>query len=175
MEKSDEANEKQLAMAKEQGEAYKKALKHMAEKEADVGNMQAAGDYIVAFAAESAEGMYMMKDGKLSWQEPEEENVHIEITALDGADGRFIPGLTVHVTLTDSNGSRIGRHQQHFLWHPWLYHYGRNWKIPGDGKYTIKVEIEAPDFPRHDKKNGKRFVDAVEVTFKDVQLETGKK
>ena len=175
MQKSDEANEKQLEMAKKQGDAYKKALEHMANEEADTGNMKAAGNYMVAFAAEEAEGMYMMKNGSLEWQEPEDENIHIEVTAFDAADGRFIPGLTVYATLIDSKGNQVGRHQQPFLWHPWLYHYGRNWKIPGDGEYTIKVEIEAPDFPRHDKKNGKRFAEKVEVTFDNVKLETGQK
>lgn len=175
MHKSEEADKQQLELSKEQGDAYQKALTHMAENEADVGKMKQAGDYTVAIAAESAEGMYHLKDGKLEWQEPDEENVHIEVTACDGADGRFIPGLTIHLTVTDSDGNEIGRHQQPFLWHPWLYHYGRNWKIPGEGDYTLKVEIEAPTFGRHDPKNGKRFAEDVEVTFEGVHLKTGKK
>lgn len=175
MRSSDEADQEQLDMAVKQGNAYKKALKHMAEEEADTGAMQPAGDYVVAFAAEKAEGMYRMKNGELEWQEPEEDNIHIEVTVCDGADGRFIPALNVFATLTDSDGKEIGRYQQPFLWHPWLYHYGRNWKIPGDGEYTLKVEVEAPSFGRHDQKNGKRFAEDVEVTFKNVKLETGRK
>lgn len=175
MEESNEAEPKQLDLARKQGEAYKKALEHMANEEADSGGMKPAGNFVVAYAVEDAEGMYHKVDGKLEWREPKNENAHIEITACDAGDGRFVPGLNVHVTVIDSNGKTVGRHQQHFLWHPWLYHYGRNWELPGDGAYTLKVEIDAPDFPRHDKKNGNRYAEPVEVTFENVQIKTGQK
>ncbi|MCL4302561.1 MAG: iron transporter [Anaerolineae bacterium] len=93
----------------------------------------------------------------------------------DAADGRFIPGLTVYATLLDSAGREIGTHQQPFLWHPWLYHYGRNWHVPGDGQYTLRVRVEAPDFMRHDKINGQRFATPVTVEFDGVKIETGQK
>ena len=102
MRTSDEATEKQLEMAAQQGETYKAALTHMAEEVADVGATKRVGDYVVAFAAENAEGMYEMHDGELTWQAPDEENVHIEITACDGADGRFVPGGFVHATCAES-------------------------------------------------------------------------
>lgn len=175
MKSSNEANEEQLMLAKAQGDAYRKALAQMAEHEADVGKMQPAGNFVVALAVEEAEGMYHKINGKLEWQEPGDENIHIEVTACDAADGRFVPGLAVHVTVTDEKDKQVGRHQHHFLWHPWLYHYGRNWQLPGDGKYTVKVEIDAPDFARHDKENGKRYAEPVEVVFENVQIETGQK
>jgi hypothetical protein len=175
MEQSNEAEPEQLELARKQGEAYKKALEHMANQEADSGAMKAAGNFVVAYAVEDAEGMYHKVNGKLEWREPEDENTHIEITAFDAGDGRFVPGLDIYVTVFDSNGKSIGRHQQKFLWHPWLYHYGRNWKLPGDGTYTLKVEIDVPDFPRHDKKNGKRYAEPVEVTFENVHIKTGQK
>ncbi|MBI1299620.1 hypothetical protein GC175_32240 [bacterium] len=175
MKSSNEASEKQLQLAKEQGKAYRKALDEMAKHEADIGEMKPAGNFVVALAVEEAEGMYHKVDGKLEWQEPDKENVHIEITAFDAADGRFIPELTVHVTVSDEDGKQVGRYQQPFLWHPWLYHYGRNWQLPGDGNYTVKVEIDAPEFGRHDKENGKRYAEPVEVVFENVEIETGRK
>ena len=51
----------------------------------------------------------------------------LEVAVRDVADGRFIPGLTMYATLLDHNGVEIGTHQQPFLWHSWMYHYGRNW------------------------------------------------
>lgn len=175
MQESNEADQEQLEMARKQGEAYQKALRHMSEEEADTGGSQAAGNYVVAYAVEDAEGMYHLQDGELVWQEPQEENAHIEITAYDASDGRFIPELEVYLTVIDQDGREIGRHRQPFLWHPWLYHYGRNWKLPGDGTYTLKVEIEAPTFHRHDKKNGLRYAEKVEVSFENVKIETGQK
>lgn len=175
MKKSDEAKPKHLDMARNQGDAYVKALKEMANNEADDGGMKSAGDYIVAYAVEKAEGMYQMKDGELSWQEPGEKNVHIEVSVRDGADERFIPGLTVRATVIDPDGNEVGTHEQPYLWHPWLYHYGRNWKVPGDGTYKLRVEIEAPQFGRHDKKNGKRYAQDVTVEFDSVKIKTGQK
>lgn len=163
MRSSDEANQEQLALARAQGEAMQKALEHMTKKEAH-GAEKPAGDYLVGYAVEEAEGMYHFRDGQLQWHDPEDENLH------------FVPYLTVYATLWDSTGSKVGTYQQPFIWHPWLYHYGRNWRVLGDGEYRLRVRIEAPDFHRHDKINGKRFVEPVEVEFKSVQtIQTGGK
>jgi hypothetical protein len=159
---------------KEQGQAYKKALEHMANEEAH-GETKSAGNYQVSYAVEKAEGMYHPKDGELVWQEPNNENVHIEIAVQDGSDLRFIPGLKVHVTVLDQNDNEIGTHPQPFLWHPWLFHYGRNWELPGDGEYTIRVHIDPADFMRHDKENGKRYAEPVDVEFSNVKIKTGQK
>lgn len=174
MKTSDEAKQKQLDMAKEQGQAYKKALEHMAKEEAH-GETKPAGNYMVSYAVEAAEGTYHLMDGGLVWHEPETENAHIEIAIQDGSDLRFVPGLTVHVTVIDQYNEVIGTHQQPFLWHPWLYHYGRNWVLSGEGEYTLRVHIDAPDFMRHDKENGKRYADPVDVEFRNVRIKTGQK
>ena len=120
--------------------------------------------------------MYHDQNGKLVWENPsKEENVHIEVAVSDGADGRFVPYLNVYVTLIDGNGKELGTHQQEFLWHPMLYHYGRNWHIPGDGTYTVRIHIDEPTFMRHDKINGNRYTEPVEVEFANVELKTGQK
>lgn len=85
-----------------------------------------------------------------------------------------MPGLQVWLTVLDADGNEIGVHRQKLLWHPWRYHYGRNWKLPGDGKYTFRVYIPAPDFPRHDQKNGKRFAESVWAEFTEVKIKTKK-
>ena len=61
-------------------------------------------------------------------------------------------------------------HQQPFIWHPWVYHYGRNWRVAEEGDYTLEISIKAPSFPRHDKKNGQRYADDVDVTFNNVKI-----
>lgn len=174
MKPSDEASSEEIKLAQEQGEAMRHAVQYMTQKEAH-GAVKPAGDYLVGYAVEKAEGLYTLRDGTLQWQEPEQENVHVEVAVLDGSNGRFVPALTVHATLIDSNGQEIGTHLQPFLWHPWLYHYGRNWRVPGDGVYTLKVRIDVPDFPRHDKINGKRFAEPVEVEFTNISIQTGQK
>jgi hypothetical protein len=168
---SDEATEDQLQLAREQGDMMGKALDHMITKVADDGQEKKAGDYLVGYAIEKAEGMYMMDDnGELQWHEPEEENIHVEVSVRDGADGRFIPCLTVHARLVDSEGNDAGMHKQPFIWHPWVFHYGRNWHVEKEGDYKLVVDIKAPDFHRHDKKNGKRFADDVNAVFSEVKI-----
>jgi hypothetical protein len=174
-EPSDEADRKQLDMAKAEGDAYQRSLRYMAEEVADSGGRQAAGDYIVAYAQERAEGMYMLRgEGKLEWTEPERENCHLEISVSDAADGRFIPYLKIEASLTAESGVTVGPFEVPFVWHPGLYHYGRNIEVPGDGRYTLQVRIAPPDFMRHDEVNGRRYASAVEVTFKDVAVKTGR-
>lgn len=175
MQPSKEATAETLQMAQEQGKALEKALLHMTRKEADDGDEVPAGDYLVGYAVEKAEGMHEPRGGELEWLEPRDENCHLEVSVRDGADGRFIPALDVKVTLIDAQGHEVGTHRQPFVWHPWLYHYGRNWKVPGDGRYTLRVRIDPPNFARHDKVNGDRFREPVEVTFEGVKIETGQK
>lgn len=171
---SDEATNRGLQLARQQGQAYQQALEYMSTQVAH-GSKKAAGEYIVGYAVEEAEGLYHFNYGQLEWEEPRNANAHIEVAVCDAADGRFIPALTVYVTLIDANGREIGTHQQPFLWHPTLYHYGRNWQVPGDGDYRLRIRIEPPTFPRHDKTNGRRYTQPVEVEFSQVHIKAGRK
>lgn len=172
MKESDEADEKQLELARAQGRALADALEHMVEDVADGGGSTHAGEFIVGFAHEEAEGMYAWEDGELAWQEPD-GNIHMEVSVQDAGDHRFVPGLNVFLTILDADGSEVGTEKMPMLWHPWLYHYGKNWTIPGDGSYSLKIRIEPPAFMRHDEENGRRFTREVVVRFDDVELETG--
>jgi len=172
---SEEADRLQLSLAREEGNAYFKSLKHMAEEVADNGETQNCGDLIVAYAQEKAEGLYQLRDGELVWEDPgPDKNCHFEVAVLDASDRRFIPGLDITLTVTDANGTSVGSEKMPFLWHPGLYHYGRNWALPGDGTYDLKIDIKAPDFPRHDKINGQRYAKAVTAEFRAVNVKTGR-
>ena len=116
MKASGESTEEQLKLATKQGEAYAAAMKGMdKESGADIAR---AGEYEIALVVEEAEGMWHMHQGELTWKEPEAENAHIEVAVRDAADGRFIPGLAVTVSLTGPDGKNLGSHEQPFLWHP---------------------------------------------------------
>ncbi len=117
--------------------------------------------------------MYMVEDGELTWSNPAEENVHIEVAVRDRADGRFVPAVKVFVTVIAPDGTEVGTEEQPLLWHPMLYHYGRNWTVPSDGNYTLRVRVEPPTFMRHDEVNGRRFVTVEEVVFENVRIERG--
>jgi hypothetical protein len=174
MQPSDEASRFNLALARAQGTTFAAALKHMAKLVADDGREVQKGEYLVAYAVEKAEGMYHLRRGKLHWMAPKQDNVHVEVVVRDAADGRFIPGLKVVATLVDPRGRKVGTRAQPYIWHPWLYHYGRNWRVPGDGTYTLHVRFDAPTYHRHDKLNGRRFRKGAAVTFRGVKIKTGR-
>ncbi len=173
LEPSDEGDRKGLELGRAQGEALTRTLKHMTEEVAHDGREIQVGEYLVAYAVEEAEGMYMPGDGGLDWSEPGDENAHIEVAVRDAADGRLIPGLEIDATVIGPDGAEIGTHRLPLLWHPYLYHYGRNWTLPGSGTYKLRVRFEPPAFARHDKKNGRRFTEACDVTFDDVKVKAG--
>lgn len=169
-----EATAEQLDYARAQGEAYGRALEYMTGTVANDGGEQRAGDYLVGYAVEAAEGMYEWVDGGLLWRDPGEENLHVEVAVRDAGDGRFVPGVRVVATLIDPDGDEVGTHEQPLLWHPMIYHYGRNWAVPSDGEYMLRVRVEPPTFMRHDEVNGRRFVEPVEVEFRNVKVERGR-
>lgn len=170
---TDEATERQLALARAQGDAYASALEHMTSVVADDGGQQRAGEYWIGYAVEAAEGMYEWTDDGPVWRDPGQSNLHVEIAVRDGGDGRFVPGARVFVTLVAPDASEVGTHEHPLLWHPMIYHYGRNWQLPVDGSYTMRVRVEPPTFMRHDRVNGKRFMEPVEVEFTGVKVRRG--
>jgi hypothetical protein len=174
MEPSEEATRTGLFFAKAQGAAYGTALKHMTAIVADDGGEKRAGEYLIGYAVEKAEGMYLRRDGALHWTEPTNENVHLEVAVRDAADGRFLPGVKVTATLSDEKGWTSGPVEIPFLWHPALYHYGRNLEVPASGAYRLAVEVAPPEFPRHDKVNGRRYLEGAKVEFDKVEIKTGK-
>jgi hypothetical protein len=102
MQASNEAEPDQLEIARAQGHTYAEALQAMDEESGAV--TQRAGDYLVAFVQENAEGMYELADGRLLWREAAEEaNVHLEIAVADAADGRFVPALDITLTVLDGD------------------------------------------------------------------------
>lgn len=175
---SDESNEQLLRLAKEQGESYQKALDYMVHQQAQDGQETRAGDYIVGYAIEAAEGYYEPHDHSLEYKTSDrstENNTHVEVVVRDGADGRFVPNLTIHGTLIGSDGKEFGTKEIPFMWHPWLYHYGENWRVPSSGTYKLRVVIDPPKYRRHDQMNGARYTQPVVVTFPNVKIKTGTK
>ena len=75
--------------------------------------------------------------------------------------------------LHSEEGETIGPFPAPFLWHPGLYHYGANIKVPRGGKFDVKIKITTPRFARHDKINGNRYASAVEVEFPATYIEPG--
>lgn len=172
---TDEASQQGLKLAKEAGDAYQRMVEYFVSNVATSGGKRRVGDYLVAVAAEEAEPLWHLLDGKLELKEPfQDANAHLEVVVADAADGRFIPELHVNVTLL-KDGDEVGTYHLPFLWHPTMYHYGHSVHVPAAGTYTMRVAIAAPLFGRHDKTNGKRFGEPVAVDFDGIRIEPGRK
>jgi hypothetical protein len=61
------------------------------------------------------------------------------------------------------------------MWHPWIHHYGRNWRVPHAGDYRLQVHVDPPSWPRGDRQSGRRFVQPIDVVFDGVHVFTGQK
>jgi hypothetical protein len=171
---SEAVDQRHLELARAEGEAYQRAVRHMATEVAHDGGQTEMGGYVVGYALEEAEGLYVPDDeGSLEWVEPAGENCHLEVAVGDAADGRFVPGLDVTATLTSADGEQVGPVELPLLWHPGLYHYGANLTVPGDGTYELRIRIEPAPFMRHDRENGDRYAEATEVVFDEIDVETG--
>ena len=170
---SDEVDENQIQQSRTEGDAYLTSVKYMATRVANDGGTTEAGDYLVGYAQEEAEGMYHLEnEGEFAFVEPDEENCHVEVVVADEGDGRFVPYCDVEATL-ERDGETVGPLEVPFVWHPGLHHYGRNVEVPEGGSWDLHVEIRPPGFHRHDEQNGDRYGETVEVTFEDVDVETG--
>jgi uncharacterized protein involved in high-affinity Fe2+ transport len=171
---SEESSRTEIGLAKAEGLAYGAALKYLIDMEASDSGSRGVGDYTVGYVIEEAEGLYYLRDGDLEWTEPTDYNCHIEVVVRSAADGRFLPGLTIGAELLNPGGASIANIALPFLWHPWIYHYGANCTVPSPGKYKLRIHIAVPDFPRHDRVNGKRFFHPTDLEF-EVKIMTGRK
>lgn len=169
-------DEDKIVSALIQGEAYNEALRIMCE-EVDAGEAVHKDEFIIHLLAEEAEGMYSPKnDNSPEWKVPEKKfNKHIEIAVQDKDDYRMIPDLKIRCAIRDKDGNGLEEYEMPFLWHPFLFHYGSNVELPGEGEYTFSITIQQPQFGRHDEVNGKKYPRAVQVDIGPLHLKPGRK
>ena len=122
----------------EQNKAFKEAFDYIIQKDS-YGGHRIKGGYLIAYSLELARNLTYPGEGDPQWQDLREENAHIGIAVHDAVDLHFITGLLVTVTVIDEGGYLVGSFEQPLLERPNLYHYGRNWKLPGDGKYSLRI------------------------------------
>ncbi len=171
--------EEQNSLSSSAGAGYSNTLKIMY-KQANEGKDTVQGDYFIAFADEYSEGWWHYMNGKLMYMTQNDEggktNAHIEIAVADKTTHRFLPDLNITVTLYDKNKKSLGTKPIPFMWHPWLYHYGENWRIPVSGKqYSVHVHVDAPTYRRYGKQEGNRFATPVDIDFDNLTIKGGQK
>jgi hypothetical protein len=171
--------DRQAALARAQGDALRDALNEMLAGEAVDGAVARVGDYLVAVAVEFAETFWVPDArGRLHLDQRAEytsaKNAHVEVAVMDARTGRFLPGLTVQGTLL-RDGEPVVDEPVPLMWHPWLYHYGDYVRAPGSGRYTFRVRVDPPPYPRYGREAGEQLAQPLETEFTDVRLRTGQK
>lgn len=165
-------------LAQAQGAALEHALATMIGGVAADGAVVRRGDYVVAYAVELAEGYFHWQNGELQYdlgvEESAEQNAHVEVAILDAETGRFLPALAVQAQLL-RGGESIGTFEEPLMWHPWIYHYGRNWRVPSEGKYSLDIRFDAPRWHIYGAAAGPRFQQGETVHFDDVRMKVGQK
>ena len=173
-----EAEETHLDETKPEAEALRRTLANMY-KTAIEGRDVRSGDYIVANANEFSEAYWYFQNGHFvlatEMENSTQRNSHIEVAVMDALTGRFVPGLQVTASLTDSSGHNLGTRTEPFMWHPWLWHYGENWRIPHNGEYRVHVHFDAPDFARYGHTTGDIMKVPVDMDFDGQKLISGEK
>ncbi len=141
----DQSFKKDEHISEEQNKTFKEAFDYIIQKNSYVGH-RIKGGYLIAYSLEFARNLTSPGEGDPRWQDLRDENAHIGIAVHDANDLHFIEGLSVNVTVIDEEGYVVGTLDHPLLERPNLYHYGRNWKLPGDGKYTLRIKVETPEF-----------------------------
>src|SRR5205823_2008156 len=85
-------------------------------------------------------------------------------------DGRFIPAVSVAVSLIDEVGKVVGAGEQSLVWDPLAHQYGRNWQVHGAGPHSMCVRIEPPSRVQSDDVAPGQLMRPLEVEFADLNL-----
>jgi hypothetical protein len=166
-------------LSRAQGVSIERALATMLTGVAVDGGETRVGDYLVAFAVEYAEGFWCPAHDGLEYdygaEESSRHNAHVEVAVRDAATGRLFPDLDVAATLS-LGGERVGSKRQALMWHPWLYHYGENWRVPKSAQ-TYRLDVSwSPSrcVPRFATQRAPTLRGA-SVSFDDVHIQVGQK
>jgi hypothetical protein len=164
---SDRKNSKRSA-----ADILREIVDYSYQKEAYLGH-QIEGDYLIAYMVEKARELQYLKDGLEVMKKLQYENAFIGIAVHSTSDLRFIQNLIVMVTVIDERGRVIGKQQHLYHPRPGLHNYGKNWKLPGDGLYTLQVHLDFPDLQWERDLKDIRGPESVEVEFPHVMIQTG--
>jgi hypothetical protein len=124
----EEELQRQLSLVRAQGDAYGQALDYLAGHQAIDSAHARAGDVGISY-------LILPLD---------ETTVQIGVAVRASADGRFVPGAEVLVTVIDADGREHGPRRHPLVRHPVLYQYLRAWTIPGPPRHRLRIDVTIP-------------------------------
>ncbi len=139
----------------------------------EAGGEKEVGLYRVGFVVESAEGWWEGEGTNLQWRDPAaSETNHLEILPFDKESGLLVPYMDIDLAVLDESGKEVARQDLNFYWAEFL-HYANNFSLPKSGTYTLRAELNPPEFMRHgsEEGEGKVFAEPVTVEFEGVEID----
>lgn len=130
-------------------------------------------DYLVAYFVEPARMLQYYDNGELVVERPQDKNAYIGIAVHHEGTLHFLSQLTVTVKVLDRFNKLIGEKKHFYHARPNLHNYGRNWALPGDGMYTLKVHIEVSEKQSREMAKYKISPGSVDIDFHNVMIHTG--
>jgi hypothetical protein len=160
--------EEQARLAQQQGKADTAVLDWVLANSGPLAGNTRAGGLRIAYTITPAEGWWDRAGAdKLTWHDAPDDNVHLRIFVLDLADGRLVPGLSLHATLTDANGNQQSVPAD-FGWYPLINAYGGNLPLDADSSYTLRVTVDP--LPSSHVSAGNRFEHTTVAEFPPIQI-----
>ena len=166
-------NSKLVKSKRNMEEIAREIVDYSFQKDAYQGH-RVVGDYLIAYMVEKPRSLQFLRGGKLMEEKLQKENAYIGVAVHSTSDYHFIDNLSVTVTVIDEMGNLIGKQQHLYHQRPELHHYGKNWILPGDGLFTLRVIIEDQDLKMEGSMKHISSSGLVEVEFNGVKIETGK-
>ncbi len=161
-----EANAEQLRHARIQGDAYAQAIAW--ERAGAAWSAQVhAGDLLLSAATSAAEGGWDLTPDGLRWTDPAPGRLHLRVFAQDAADGRVVPGATVHAGFVDASGRVVGTAELPAGIYPLTDAYGADVTVPAQAT-TLVVTVDPLPWRRHDPYNGDRYSTPTVAVFENL-------
>jgi hypothetical protein len=161
-----------MHLARLQGDAYAQAAAHVLSEASGLGAEARVGGYRIGYIARVEAGTETL-GATCEHGDVELGTVSLGVIVRDAADGRFVPGLQVAVTIMEANGSELGCHSHALLWHPVAHQYARDWTLPRVVPLRVRVSVASTPLLRRSEIYSDRLAESVEIEFADVMIPSG--
>jgi hypothetical protein len=138
------------------------------------GGEQEVGEYRAGYIVEPAEGWWEGSLESLAWCRPAAGKTnHMEILPFEAETGLLMPNMEGTLTVLDESGEEVDSKPLVF-YRGEFYHYANNFSLAGSATYTLRAELEPPNFRRHETEERQRrvFSEPVTVEFENVDIST---
>ena len=156
-----------MHLARLQGDAYAQAAAYLLSEASAIGAEGRVGGYWISYVAGVETGTDP-PNGTRDQGDIDAGMVLLGVIVRDAADGRFVPGLQVVVTVVEPGGSEIGCHEHPLLWHPLVHQYALAWALPRAVPLRLRVSIAWTPVVQKSRSYCNRLATSVEIEFSDV-------